>query len=348
MKKKLMFYQVMFAVAFILGGMSIIFNCSSTSGSDGGGDTGSGDASPFCKKDTDCENGFTCQSGVCKPKQQGCSNNNQCDGGCCNNSTCGSCALPDGGSGQCKTNDDCKPDKICKNGGCEAPGQCINNDECPVNLVCNTNSKKCECTDNASCDGWGFQRPYCDPVTKECREEQTCDDCDPNCKQCSDGTCSLQENKCCGDGDCTQEGSYCNMDTYECIVHQCSDTCQNDDECISWCSAEFGDMGYCSSGTCLKADCKVDADCDSQCAVPGRNTCNADYTCTCWTPKPICAECTDDSQCDDSQSPPHKCFTDPFNPAKRYCTHACTDKSQCADTGRLIPFCFTISQMCGC
>jgi hypothetical protein len=360
MTKKAFLYQMMLMTALVLGGAATLFNCSAVDSLLDSGARTDGGGTKFCKKDSDCDTAAkeTCQSGICKVPTQSCTASNQCDGGCCSNNVCGACGGADGGGdggGQkvCKNNEECRPNKYCKDGDCKDPGTCATSDDCPVTLACNPASKKCECADNDSCKDWPDGKTYCDPVTRECRAEKTCEDCNPACKQCADGVCSLIENKCCANEDCVQEGSYCNTDINECMVHQCSDTCATDEECMSWCQAEFGNMAYCDTFTytCNKAECKVAPDCDppnGSCTYSGKNTCTSDKVCQCWSPVGICKECKTDGDCDEGATPPQKCFTDPFNPSKVYCTHSCTTKTDCADTGRLIPFCFTISQMCGC
>ncbi len=98
---------------------------------------GSGGAD--CVYFTDCEDGYVCDLGVCKPAGNYCDENGDCPAGyVCSPSR--ECALivPGGGVCQpCFDTPDCSNNEVCNDvGRCVPPGSCLNNNDCPATWTC--------------------------------------------------------------------------------------------------------------------------------------------------------------------------------------------------------------------
>lgn len=240
----------------------------------------------------------------------------------------------DDGALECFDNcsDNCKPDKICRNGICVSYGYCNTNSDCPCGWYCNVLESRCEeCATDDDCKNRTNGRTKCDiGKTFVCIEPPVCNPpCDPNCQVCKDGNCVLAPNKCCQNSDCPSNKCI----NYVCIENQCSDLCSTDEECKLWCNDSYF---ICVNNQCITADCKDDNECDQHCGFVNCGLCS-NGRCQC---KPecisgsgkMCDPCDSDSDCDTIKGFTCYEFANPLNQSKwKACTHPCSKSDDCED-----------------
>ncbi len=141
--------------------------------------TRSDSGDPECESNDDCDDGFACDQGSCKPLP--CEDDEACqDGEVCVEGACI--------EGQrCEVEDDCPSDATCTDGFCKPQGSCMGDRQCDADEICE--------------DGRCQTRP-------ECREDSDCEgleDCVGD--RCVPGICrgndDCDEGEICFGGECT-------------------------------------------------------------------------------------------------------------------------------------------------
>ncbi len=95
-----------------------------------------------CQYFTDCETGYVCDSGVCRPAGSYCDGAQDCPTGfiCASDRKC----AEDEGGANCSDNSDCPDGYICGNAGqCIPEGGCLTQADCPDGWACNPVSGAC-------------------------------------------------------------------------------------------------------------------------------------------------------------------------------------------------------------
>lgn len=233
----------------------------------------------FCTADQICYKPTPDAAGSCSAPQ--CLNNDDCPDGTCRE---GQCA-----TGGCVSNDECADGEVCNLvGQCEASdGTCAGDSDCPSGQVCKDDACVAGCSTNEECEDGEF-----------CNAEQTCEtgcrdsmEC-PSGQLCTDGACACDATSCadgkvcldtgnCGDPtDCSQVdcgAQVCNPADLSCIDACTADSCMPNEICNT-------NNGLCEVNNCPGED---------------PNQCMGNLQRPIWDPiKCFCAECTDDTQCD--------------------------------------------------
>ncbi|MCG3172816.1 MAG: hypothetical protein GMKNLPBB_00975 [Myxococcota bacterium] len=316
-------------VLLALGG---VLACAACSGGDGGTDAGTRrpDATTStCQSDNNCQAGETCSGGICVRK---CASDTDCTalgpGFKCStiNNTCfqetpadadGGSATPSDGAvvnpGSCISNEECKPDRICVAGKCDAPSTCnaTNADTaCPVGWECNTLSQQCKktqtgCTADSDCTSQA-PKTKCNTATGQCEEPPKT--CSPPClttERCNPTTLTCEPG---GPAGCTSDamcppGQKCNTAIGQCESPPDGGTtdgggpttpCSSNIDCLA-----SGIPGAkCINNLCQAPPppktCTTDTDCDTAAG----EKCNSG---SCGTPPGSggpCAICAQDGDCD--------------------------------------------------
>lgn len=276
-----------------------------------------------CAEDSDCGPCEYCTPDGCVPKECLCNpesgecvecfNSGHCGlNECCQpDNTCDCCPgfkrNPDTGGcdpiGDCETDGDCGPCKICDDGDCVQIG-------CPDNYVYTGGSpccaKRCDCDD-----------PNC-PSGQDCVR---LNDVDCYCTDCA-GPCD-------NDDDCDY-GCGCDEDTNNCVKKACDGPCDSAEDCADGCGCFDHECVDCSTLTCEQ--CRLVSGCScldnescvsSKCDSPCVDDSDCDYGCGC-DDSGDCTECAS-VPCDAHEDCPFGCYCDlgiskcKPNPCNRAC-----------------------------
>ncbi len=202
-----------------------------------------GEVGDTCDRDSDCRDGGRCGKGRCHCK----AGHKRCGGRCYELRTdrlhCGACGAR------------CRPDQVCRDGGCACPidmtataDACVARVSCGGGSNCPSDQKCCGgiCVDNQTdrdhCGGCGHS---CDSGREVCIDGH-CQE--PICKAVR-ATCSTAD-ECCQDAAATQCGSTCSGGGAICC-RPLGAACDLPCDCCNLDPSEDGYMAVCgASGTC--------------------------------------------------------------------------------------------------
>ncbi len=321
---------------------------------EGGGGGGGGGDTPPCIYDSQCDDGYVCEDGVCQPPD------NYCDMSCpegevCEDGTCQPPTVPcddagdcpggetcvDGachpGTPPCTTNcdycqwdEDCQGGQVCVEGEChtaEPPVPCAGDGDCPSGQVCE--GGYCDvpepCTDDSDCPTGSV----CDNTVDFCVPEHPPIPCDgaedcPSGDTCTGGFCS-PPSTCNDDGDCPS-GQVCadNGGVELCVYPHPPVPCGESGDCPS---GEVCAGGYCApdSPTCKNDhQCDGGADCIGGYCLPPTPACDSNLDC----PSGVCNQ----GNCV-PEHPPIGCDAPADCPAGDACAGGFCTSDSCNDDG---------------
>ena len=304
--------------------------------------------SPPCVRDSQCEDGYICDDGVCEPPDtpcdvscpdgevcidgtceppgNPCSEDSECNGGeVCVDGHCHEGEPPCEGEDcpPCTWDADCPGGELCLDGTChpaEPPVPCDNNGDCPANQVCEGGycDGKETCDDDADCPNGSA----CDDTVDLCVPEHPPIPCDgsgdcPSGDTCENGTCTppgtcQDDDDCYGDNVCVDNGG-----VELCVPPHPPIPCDGAGDCPS------GDA--CDSGFC-QPDENDDGDGDTP--PGGDEPCNNDLDCP-------SGECVDNGGVElcIPQHPPVPCDGDSDCPSGDSCAGGFCTSDSCEDSG---------------
>ena len=274
--------------------------------------------------DVSCPNGEECVDGVCQPPGSPCSEDSECAGGqVCVDGNCHEGEPPCSGEDcpACTWDADCPGGELCLDGTChpaEPPVVCENNGDCPANQVCEGGfcDGKEPCADDSDCPNGSA----CDTSVDLCVPEHPPIPCD--------GTGDCPDGETCSQGYCTPP-----------------DTCQDDDDCygdnvcvdnggVELCVPPHPPVpcegaGDCPSGdVCEAGFCEPDGNDDGDGDTPPGDECDNDLDCP-------SGECVDNGGVElcVPPHPPIPCDGESDCPAGDQCAGGFCTSDNCEDSG---------------
>lgn len=289
-----------------------------------------------CSVDTDCAEGYRCESGLCVeptepvpvPNPGDCTTDEQCeDGLLCVDGYCQLCTAE---GCICESDTGCDDGLSCVDGTCTNPNACTDSTQCDEGFICQDGS----CTPGLppTCDMTGVCPSGLFCISGECRDmEDTCqfnNECAAG-QSCVNGGCVSP----CDNETCAVTGQTCSSDGFCVTVPPITDGCMRDEQCgagricidtvcYDECSldSECGEGRYCNDGRCRPDDrpdrCGNDSECrftcvDGVCRVPCEDTmecamvavefalCQENF---CATTNEVTSNCMTSTDCSGGQS----------------------------------------------